>query len=431
VSAAAAGAGAEAETAAERADVVIVGGGPAGLSAAAALRALGADRVVVIERERVAGGVPRHCGHTGFGLRDLGRSLSGPEYARRLADRAASAGAEVRTGTQVTGWRDPHVLELTGPAGRSAIVAGAVVLATGCRARPRSARLIAGTRAEGVMTTGMLQQLVHLNGVRLGGRAVIVGAEHVSYSALATVAQAGARTLTMVTDQPRHQSFAAFAIGGALRYGARLRTRTVLSEIHGTPAVEAVTLTDLDGGPSERVACELVVLTADWIPDHELAVAAGVELDPLTRGPRIDGGGHTNVRGVFAAGNVVQGAEPADVAAMQGRDVANAVGAHLAWGEWPVARVPVIGLAPLQWVVPGAVVLPSSPPRAVRLRAREYLLDAQIVVAQGDHILHRQRLARVMPGRSSRIDGAWAAAVDPAGPPVSVRVASARRRSGR
>ncbi len=412
---------------AERADAVIVGAGPAGLSAATALRQLGAGRVVVLDREQQAGGIPRHCEHPGFGVRDLHRSLSGPAYARRLADRAVAAGVELRTGTQATGWRGQLELDLTGPAGRSSIVAGAVVLATGCRERPRSGRLIAGTRPDGVLTTGMLQQLVHLYGVRLAGRAVVVGAEHVSYSALATLAQAGARTVAMVTEHRRHQSLTAFALGGVVRYGARLRTRTVLSEIHGAPRVEAVTLTDLDRGSTELVECELVVLTAGWIPDHELARTVGIDLDPATRGPRIDAGGHTNVRGVFAAGNVVQGAEAADVAAVQGRNVALAVGAHLAWGEWPAAQVPIVCAAPLHWIVPGAVATRAPVPSAFRLRALEHLHGVSIEVHQGERLLHRERLARVMPGRSSRIAAAWARAVDAAGPPVIVRAVTARR----
>ena len=155
----------------ESAEVVIVGAGPSGLAAAAELRRAGAGSVVVIDRERAAGGIPRHAQHGGFGLRDLHRPLSGPRYAARWTEIATAAGAELRLGTQATGWTPDGALELTGAAGRSAIRAEAVVLATGCRERPRSARLVAGTRPQGVMTTGMLQQLVYLAGERVGSRA--------------------------------------------------------------------------------------------------------------------------------------------------------------------------------------------------------------------------------------------------------------------
>ena len=161
----------------ESAEVVIVGAGPSGLAAAAELRRAGVGSVVVIDRERAAGGIPRHAQHSGFGLRDCIVRCPAP-VCGALTEIATVAGAELRLGTQATGWRPDGALELTGAAGRSAIRAQAVVLATGCRERPRSARLVAGTRPQGVMTTGMLQQLVYLAGERVGSRAVVVGAEH-------------------------------------------------------------------------------------------------------------------------------------------------------------------------------------------------------------------------------------------------------------
>src|SRR6185436_6037928 len=134
--------------------VVVLGGGPAGLAAAVELRRRDTREVLVVERETEPGGIPRHAQHQGFGVRDLRRPLSGPAYARRYAQLAAAAGAEIRTETMVTGWSPGGPLELTGPSGREAIEPDALVLATGCRERPRSARLVPGSRPEGVLTTG-------------------------------------------------------------------------------------------------------------------------------------------------------------------------------------------------------------------------------------------------------------------------------------
>jgi thioredoxin reductase len=422
----------------ERADVAVVGGGPAGLAAAEQLAAAGAGRVVVLEREAQAGGIPRHADHQGYGLRDLRRVLGGPAYARLRADRALAAGAEVATSTQVTGWADgPQgaglALELTSPAGRRVLHAGAVVLATGCRERPRPARLIAGSRPQGVMTTGMLQQVVHLQGEVPGRRAVVVGAEHVSYSALLTLADGGARAVAMATELPHHQTFGAVHAAAALRYGVRLRTRTALTAIRGRARVEAVELTHLPSGAVDEVACDLVVLTADWIPEHELAVTGGVALDPGTRGPAVDAAGRTSRPGVFATGNLLHGAEPADVAALSGRHVAAGVLEHLAGAPWPTSQVDVRCAAPLTWIAPNMVVrgaAATAPPRGRHLlRSAETLLDARIVVTQDERVLWRERLPRVMPGRSAHLAAAWAADVDPAGGPVSVRVAAARRRT--
>ena len=168
-------------------DALVVGGGPAGLAAATALRGAGAGHVVIIEREDEAGGTPRLCAHTGFGLRDLRRVLSGPAYARRWVERAAAAGVDIRTRAMVTGWSAQARAEVTGPRGLLEIDARAVVLATGARERPRAARLVPGTRPAGVFTTGQLQQWVHRERLPVGRRALVVGAEHVSYSAVLTL----------------------------------------------------------------------------------------------------------------------------------------------------------------------------------------------------------------------------------------------------
>src|SRR6185295_17904128 len=148
-----------------------------------------------------AGGIPRYTDHTGFGLRDLHRCLRGPRYAARYRARAAALGVDVRTQTTATAWAGPQALALTAPSGLAELAADAIVLATGCRERPRAARLVAGDRPRGVLTTGLLQQLVALRGQRIGGRAVVVGAEHVSFSAVMTLAHAGATTVAMVTEE--------------------------------------------------------------------------------------------------------------------------------------------------------------------------------------------------------------------------------------
>jgi thioredoxin reductase len=405
--------------------VAIVGAGPAGLAAGVELRRLGVTQVVVIEREREAGGIPRHARHQGFGLRDLRRSLSGPAYARRYVELARRAGVELVLETMVTGWSAAGELELTGPGGRSMLVPAAVVLATGCRERPRSARLVPGSRPDGVTTTGMLQQLVYLQGLPVGRRALIVGAEHVSFSAIMTLAHGGARAVALTTELPRHQSLALFRLGALARYRVPVWTRTRVSAIHGRPRVEQVELTDLADGGTRTVACDTVVFTADWIPDHELMAMAGLELDPLTRGPAVDAALRGSSAGVFAAGNAVHGAEQADVAALSGRHVATAVARYLEDGEWPQRRAPIICEEPLGWIAPNAVADAQAPPRGrFALRSREFLRAPRIEVAQAERVLWSGRVARLVPGRSARLADQWVRDVDPGG--AAVRVALAR-----
>jgi thioredoxin reductase len=383
--------------------------------------------VLVLEREAEPGGIPRHARHQGFGLRDLRRPLSGPRYARRYAELAAAAGAELRTETMVTGWSPGGPLELTGPGGRETLEPAAVVLATGCRERPRSARLVPGSRPEGVLTTGTLQQLFYLKGLRPGTRALVVGAEHVSFSALLTLAHGGARVVGMVTELPRHQSLAVFRAGAALRFRAPLWTRTALSAIHGRSRVEEVELTDLNSGAVRRLACDTVVFTDDWIPDHELAVMAGLAMNAGTRGPAVDAALRTSRPGVFAAGNLLHGAETADVAALGGRHAGAAAAAFVSNGQgWPGTRVPIECEAPLRWIAPNAVVPGAgAPPRGrFALRSSEFLTRPRIEIAQGGRTLWAGRVARLVAGRSASLPHSWTNAVDPGGEAVRVRVAA-------
>jgi thioredoxin reductase len=403
---------------------VIIGGGPCGLAAAIELRRLGVEPVTVIEREREAGGIPRHSAHTGFGLRDLRTVLSGPRYAERYRELAADAGVELTLETMVTGWEGARRLTLTGPDGRREIEPPAVLLATGCRERPRSARLVPGSRPAGVMTTSTLQQLVHLRGKRVGSRAVIVGAEHVSFSAIATLAHAGASVAGLVTDLPRHQSLGAFRAGAAVRYRAPVWTRTAVTQIRGRERVESVELTELDSGRTREIDCDLVIFTADWIPDHELAVMAGCELDPGTLGPLVDPAFRTSRPGVFAAGNLVHPAEAADLCALDGRHVAAPIAAYLrGGGEWP-SHTRLAARSPLAWVVPNLLLESGhAPPRdRFLLRSRGILRRPRIVVRQGGRELWRGHLRRLVPGRSAHIPAGWSATVDPSRGPVVVGV---------
>jgi Pyridine nucleotide-disulphide oxidoreductase len=274
-----------------------------------------------------------------------------------------------------------------------------------------------------VMTTGMLQQLVYLRGLPAGRRALVVGAEHVSFSAIPTLAHGGADTVALTTELSRHASLTAFRVGARLRYRVPVWTRTRVTAIHGGPRVEEVELTDLSSGRTRSVACDTVVFTADWIPDHELAVMAGVELDPHTRGPAVDPALRTSRRGVFAAGNLLHGAEQADVAALGGRHVAGAVVRYLDDGDWPAQRVPIVCGPPLGWIAPNVVTAADAPPRArFLLRAHDFLRAPRVEIAQGDAVLWTGRLARLMPGRSTRLPHGWTARVDPAGAEVRVRL---------
>jgi thioredoxin reductase len=431
-------------------DVVVVGAGPAGLSAAVELRRLGVGSVLVADRESEAGGVPRHCFHTGFGLRDRHRVMTGPAYARALASSATAAGAELRLGTTVTGLDavDPDTgdfstgdsgmggtVTLTSGCGVETVRAAAVLLATGCRERPRAARLVPGDRPAGVMTTGELQQRVYLGHERLAGRALVVGAEHVSFSAAVTLAHAGARVVAMVTEHGRQQSYAAFRLGAALRWRVPVWTRTAVGRLAGRGRLAGVEVTDVRTGAARFVPCEVVVFTGNWIPDHELAWLAGLVMDPGTRGPVVDTRLETSAPGVFGAGNLVHAAETADIAALSGRHAARHIAAALGAGarrpdaRADAARVPVRVEAPLRWISPNAIACAPPPLGRFVLRSQEFRSPLRLEVRQDGRLLARSGLVRLVPGRPLHLGAAWLARVDPAGGPV--RVTTGSRQDGR
>ncbi|MGQ0601424.1 MAG: NAD(P)/FAD-dependent oxidoreductase [Anaerolineales bacterium] len=412
----------------EQTEVLIVGAGPAGLAAGVELRRLGVANVLIVEREEEPGGIPRLCHHTGFGLRDRRWVYSGPGYARRYVQTAERAGIELRTTTTITGWQGPTTVTFTSPRGLGQIEARAIVLATGCRERPRSARLVPGRRPQGIFTTGSLQRFVDQHHLPIGQRAVIVGAELVSLSALMTLGHAGVSVAAMVTDQPRHQIY--FPYLPAKWYYADLIARTPIvtnscvSDIVGGKRLEGIEITHLSSGQRDRLACDTLVFTGDWIPEHELARLGGLALDLGTRGPQVDAGFRTSARGVFAAGNLLRGAETADICATEGARVAGCIHDYLNTGRWPEASLPIRIASPIAWIFPNVVRASGDQPTAssFTFRVQEFCYNAQVSVCQGEKTLYVQSFRQCSPNDSIRLGGGWLAAVNPTGEALQVSI---------
>lgn len=368
-------------------DVLVVGAGPAGLAAAGRLAALGAGTVEVLEREARA--------------------------PRRWADAAVRAGAVLRTGVTATGWSGPLVLDTTSPSGRERLTARAVVLATGARERPRGARLVPGTRPAGVLTTGELRRAVYGYGQDVGTRAVVVGAEPVASDALRALRHARVEVAALVTEHPWRRP-------GALGGRVPVLEGMAVTELLGLGRLSGVRVRHRDGRVA-TVACDTVVFTGDWIPEHELARYGGVVLDRGTRGPAVDGAFRTSVAGVFAVGDVLHGGEPAGTAVVEGRAVAGPVLAYLSGSACrPVTPVPVVVEDPLRWVTPNRL---GAAGRRFLVRAARPLARPVLVVSQDGVLLHRRRVwGTVVPSRSVRLPAGWAASVDPAGGPVRITV---------
>lgn len=404
----------------ERVRVAVVGGGPSGLTAAAGLAGHVDGEVLVIEREDATGGIPRHSDHPGYGVRDLRRFLSGPAYARRLTEQARDAGARLDTRAQVTGWDGVRRLLVTSPRGRYVVEADAVVLATGARERPRAARRIPGARPDGVFTTGELQNLVHVRRAPVGRRAVVVGAEPVSWSAVLTLREAGCRTAALTTVHGHAEAYLAFRLAGRLALRTPVLARTRVVRIDGHDRVSSVLVEHLDTGARTLVPCDTVVTTGDWVPDHELVRLAGLELDRATLGPVVESSLRTSAPGVFAVGNLVHPVDTADGAALDGRHVVAGVRAHLAGQVATTPPVRLVAAPPFRWVTPQRLVPGLPPPRGHLLLWSDAYRRLPVVRAvQDGRVLGRARtLWPAAPGRIFRVTGDVVAAASPDGGPV-------------
>ena len=402
----------------DRADVVIVGGGPAGLRAAAELAPQ--HSVVVLERETLAGGIPRHSDHLGYGLRDRGRFMSGPSYAQALVKQAVTAGAQIRTSSMVTGWEGPRALAVTSPQGRYVIEGSAVLLATGARERPRPARWIPGDRPMGVMTTGQLQQLVHLQHLKVGTRAVIIGSELVSWSAVLTLREVGCRTVTMVTRSPRQESYALASWAGRAAYRVPVMCNTDVVSIHGGDRVTGVTVRC--GDRLTTIACDLVITSGDWIPDHELARMRDLDIDQGSLAPVCDTSLRLSADGVFGAGNLLHPVDTADVCAMDGAHAARSIATWLGGVKTPAAAVAIHVGDGFAWVSPGLWRQGHAPARQrFALWPTEARVFPMIVVRQAGAEISRRRVAwPAAPGRVFRLPASHLSAVRSDGGPVEI-----------
>ena len=314
-------AGASVSRPASDCEVAIVGGGPAGLSAATELAQQGLD-VLVLERHAEAGGIPRHCGHPPFGMREFGRVLRGPEYAKRLVARAEAAGVRFLRPASVVALRPGGALVITTEAGLTHLSARAVLLATGVRETTRAGRLIGGTKPAGVLNTGALQALVYLAGQAPFRRPVILGSELVSFSALLTCRHAGIRPAAMVEPGPRPLAWRASPLLPRL-LGVPCHFGTQVEAVSGRERVEGVVLRT--GDRLWELPADGLIVSGGFIPEASLIEASHLAVDAGTGGPVVDAFGRCSDPAYFAAGNLLRPVETAGWSWAEGKAVAGSI----------------------------------------------------------------------------------------------------------
>ncbi len=336
--------------------VAIVGGGPAGLSLATALCGRGLRGVVVIERAPDAGGIPRHCGHYPFGLREFKRLLRGPQYAQRLVQAALAAGVDIRTGTAVTRLHPGGRLSLSHSEKAYDLQAERVVLATGAREASRAQRMISGARPMGVISTGALQGMVFLQGLRPFRRPVILGSELVSLSALMTCRHAGIKPVMMLEEGPHLLARTIMRPYPALR-GVPMRFGVQDIRIVGHKTVAAVGFTDASG-QTQQVAADGVLVSGHFRPESALIYDSHLAIDPATGGPQIDQFGRCSDPHYFACGNLLRPVETAGWCWQEGHDTAKRLLADLAHPARSPASVALrVDDSRLRYVLPQRLAL--------------------------------------------------------------------------
>jgi NADPH-dependent 2,4-dienoyl-CoA reductase/sulfur reductase-like enzyme len=331
------------------ADVVVVGGGPAGLSAATHLARLGAGKVILLERDTVVGGIPRHCGHSPFGTREFHRLLNGKRYVRRLEKDALAAGVEIRISTSVLDINNGSVRAAT-PDGLVEFQAKRIMLATGNREKPRSQRLVSGERPLGIINTGALQAYVYLEKLVPFKRPVIIGTELVAMSAILTCRSASIAPVAVIEKSDRPTVRFPFHLLPKV-LGIPVHYSTEILGIHGRGRVEEIEISV--GGEKRSIACDGVLFTGDFTPESALARMSGLSIDPASGGPLVDAYGRTSDPHVFAAGNLLRPVETAGWCWEEGRRVARAVFADLqVGGPAPTEMVRIRAGQGIKYAVP-------------------------------------------------------------------------------
>lgn len=394
-------------------DIVIVGGGPAGLAAAVSARNAGVEKILILERDKELGGILNQCIHNGFGLHTFKEELTGPEYAYRFIEKVLDAKIEYKLNTMVMDISEDRVVTaMSREDGMYQIKAGAVILAMGCRERPRGALNIPGYRPAGIFSAGTAQRLVNIEGYMPGREVVILGSGDIGLIMARRMTLEGAKVKVVAELMPYSGGLKRNIVQCLDDFGIPLKLSHTVVDIEGKEHLTAVTIAQVDNhgkpipGTEERYTCDTLLLSCGLIPENELSRNAGVEMSPITSGPVVNESLETNIPGVFACGNVLHVHDLVDYVSEEadraGKNAAKFIKGELS--ESSSNEIEIVATEGARYTVPSTIDVDRMDDKlTVRFRVGAVFKDSYVSVYFDDErVMHNKK--RIMaPGEMEQV----------------------------